>query len=392
AAVVAAREAYNALTSAQKAYVTNLEKLQQAESKIAELKAQADQEALDKAAAKLVADQIDALNVQSLNDESAVVAAREAYNALTSAQKAYVTNLEKLVAAETKIADLKAEKEAQEAADKAAAQAVTDAIAALNVDSLDDEADVVAAREAYDALTDTQKDLVTNLAVLKAAEQTILQLKADYEAQIEADKMLAQIVTDQIDALNVQSLSNEPAVVAARAAYERLTDAQKGYVTNLDKLEQAEATIADLTAQTEKEAADKAAAKVVADQIDALNVQSLDDEPDVVATREAYNALTADQKAYVTNLGKLETAEQAIADLKNVVPPVEILYGDVDGDGNVSAADALEVLKAVVGKSTLTDDQTKAADTDGNGKIEAGDALNILKKVVNKIDKFPVEK
>ena len=380
------------MTSAQKAYVTNLEKLQQAESKIAELKAQADQEALDKAAAKLVADQIDALNVQSLNDESAVVAAREAYNALTSAQKAYVTNLEKLVAAETKIADLKAEKEAQEAADKAAAQAVTDAIAALNVDSLDDEADVVAAREAYDALTDTQKDLVTNLAVLKAAEQTILQLKADYEAQIEADKMLAQIVTDQIDALNVQSLSNEPAVVAARAAYERLTDAQKGYVTNLDKLEQAEATIADLTAQTEKEAADKAAAKVVADQIDALNVQSLDDEPDVVATREAYNALTADQKAYVTNLGKLETAEQAIADLKNVVPPVEILYGDVDGDGNVSAADALEVLKAVVGKSTLTDDQTKAADTDGNGKIEAGDALNILKKVVNKIDKFPVEK
>ncbi|MBR4868277.1 MAG: dockerin type I repeat-containing protein, partial [Clostridia bacterium] len=68
-----------------------------------------------------------------------------------------------------------------------------------------------------------------------------------------------------------------------------------------------------------------------------------------------------------------------------------ILYGDVDGDTKVTAADALEVLKAVVGKVTLTDDQKLAADVDGNGKVDAADALDILKKVVGKIDKFLVE-
>ncbi len=66
-------------------------------------------------------------------------------------------------------------------------------------------------------------------------------------------------------------------------------------------------------------------------------------------------------------------------------------YGDVDGDGNVKAADALMILKAVVGKTTLTAAQITAGDVDGDGQIKAADALNILKKVVGKIDKFPVE-
>ena len=71
--------------------------------------------------------------------------------------------------------------------------------------------------------------------------------------------------------------------------------------------------------------------------------------------------------------------------------PVEGVIGDVDGNGKVEATDALEVLKAVVGKVTLTDEQLVLADTDGNGEADATDALNILKKVVGKIDKFPVE-
>ncbi len=69
----------------------------------------------------------------------------------------------------------------------------------------------------------------------------------------------------------------------------------------------------------------------------------------------------------------------------------DLMFGDVNGDGKVTAVDALEVLKSVVGKVTLPDDQSTAADTDGNGKADAADALNILKKVVGKIDKFPVE-
>ena len=68
-----------------------------------------------------------------------------------------------------------------------------------------------------------------------------------------------------------------------------------------------------------------------------------------------------------------------------------IVIADIDNVKIVTAADALEVLKSVVGKVTLTEDQTKAADVDGSGKVDAADALDILKKVVGKIDKFPVE-
>ena len=128
---------------------------------------------------------------------------------------------------------------------------------------------------------------------------------------------------------------------------------------------------------------------MVIDQIEVLNVQTLDDQGAVEAAREAYGALTDTQKALVTNLDQLSAAEQAIEALKN--PPVTILCGDVDGDGKVTAADALEVLKSVVGKTILDENQFKAADTDGSGKADAADALNILKKVVGKLQIFPVE-
>ncbi len=390
--VEAARNAYKALTDAQKAFVTNLDVLVAAENEIVRLKALAEQEAADKAAAQVVVNQIDALIVDSLDDEADVVAARNAYKGLTDAQKGYVTNLAKLQAAEAKIAELKLAQEQQDAADLAAAKAVVDKINALNVKSLDDEADVVAARAAFNALTDNQKGLVTNLSKLEDAEDDIVRLKAEAAAKIEADKAAAKTISDMIDSLPATIvLTDESAVNMIRSAYNNLTDDQKGYVTNLEKLEAAEAKIAELKEQAAIIAADKAAAKQVDDVIDALDVKTLDDEPAVVAAREAYNALTDAQKGYVTKLDKLEAAEQAIQDLKNVVPPVVILYGDVDGDGKVSAADALEVLKSVVGKVTLTDEQIVVADVDGSGKVDAADALDILKKVVGKIDKFAVE-
>ena len=377
AAVAAARAAYTALPEEAKALVTALAKLQNAEAEIARLKAEAEL----KAKAQPVIDQINALNVQSPSDEAAVKAARTAYTNLSSLAKTYVTNLDKLEEAEAKIAQLKQDEL------KAAAQVVMDQIDALNVQSLDDEAAVKAARTAYNDLGAEVKPFVTNLDKLQAAETKIAELKFQQE-QNEENKAAAKVVIDRIEALNVQSLDDKPAVVAARAAYEALTDAQQGLVTNLAKLENAETKVAEL----EQEEQNQAAAKAVMDQIDALNVQSLEDKPAVVAARAAYEDLTDVQKGLVTNLAKLENAEAKIDELENpVIPPVTVTYGDVDGDGKVSATDALEVLKSVVGKVTLTDHQFKAADTDGNGKADAADALNILKKVVGKIDKFPVE-
>ncbi len=206
------------------------------------------------------------------------------------------------------------------------------------------------------------------------------------------DNQAAQAVVDMISLLNVQTLDDEADVLAARNAYNDLTDAQKQLVSNLDRLQAAEEAIEQLKVEAENLAADKAAAKAVDDIIEALDVKSLDDEPAVIAAREVYEALTESQKGYITKLERLEAAEQAIQDLKNATPPVVILYGDVDEDGKVSATDALEILKSVVGNVTLTDQQKILADVDGDKKLSSVDALLILKKVVGKIDCFPVEK
>jgi len=103
AAITAARAAYDALTDAQKALVTNATVLTAAESALADLK----QEAADKAAAAAVDTLIDAIGEVTLNSEADITAARAAHDALTEAQKAYVTKLDVLVAAEAALEALK---------------------------------------------------------------------------------------------------------------------------------------------------------------------------------------------------------------------------------------------------------------------------------------------
>ena len=61
------------------------------------------------------------------------------------------------------------------------------------------------------------------------------------------------------------------------------------------------------------------------------------------------------------------------------------LYGDIDGDGNITSADALIVLKAAAGKTTLTDNEMQAADVNADGKVNSADALEILKYASGKM-------
>jgi len=68
-----------------------------------------------------------------------------------------------------------------------------------------------------------------------------------------------------------------------------------------------------------------------------------------------------------------------------------ILYGDVSGEGEVSAYDAALVAQAAVGLITLTAEQIQAADVSGEGEVSAYDAALIAQKAVGLINKFPVE-
>ncbi len=138
----------------------------------------------DQAAVNEVIGKIDAIGTVEYTEESKskIDAARNAYNALTDAQKALVTNCETLTAAEASYAALQTQAE-QEAADQAAADEVIGKIDAIGEVEYTEasKAKIDAAREAYNALTDAQKELVSNYATLTAAESRYAELKAAAE-------------------------------------------------------------------------------------------------------------------------------------------------------------------------------------------------------------------
>ncbi len=242
-AVNSARAAYNILTAAQKGYVTNYSRLQAAEERIIELEA----EALEQAQVNSVIAEINALPYPvTLDDKDAVEAVRTAYDALTSAQKARVINYNTLAAAESTIAALEAQEEADKI-DKDAAEAVIELIDAIPDDvSLTDKPTVEAARTAYDGLTENQKKLVANYYKLINAE-TVIQTLEDYENATDEDRAAADKVIDLINTLPEEiTLEDKPIVESVRTAYEALTDNQKKIVINYQILINAEVRIAEL--------------------------------------------------------------------------------------------------------------------------------------------------
>ncbi len=195
--------------------------------------------------------------------------------------------------------------------DGAAAEAVIAQIDAIGEVTLASEPAIVAAREAYDALTEIHKKLVTNYATLTTAEATLEILKK----QAEGDAAAAQAVTDLINNIGVISYTPEckALIDAARAAYDALTDAQKALVPNYATLEVAEQIYAEL----KKEAEDnQAAANAVIAKINAIGEVTLASEAAINEARDAYNALNSIQQELVTNYGTLLAAENALEELK----------------------------------------------------------------------------
>ena len=303
----AAREAYNALTDAQKALVTNLETLTTAETAYANLKAAAEKAAADQLAADDVIAKITAIGEVAYNETSKglIDAARNAYTALTEDQRALVNNYEVLTTAETTYANLKAAAE-KAAADQLAAGEVIGKINAIGEVAYTTECKnlIDAARNAYSELTADQKALVTNYEVLTTAETTYANLKAAAE-KAAADKAAADDVIAKINAIGEVAYTEacKNLIDAARNAYNALTADQKALVTNIEVLTTAETTYANLKAAAEKAAADKLAADDVIAKINAIGEVAYTEACKnlIDAARNAYNALTADQKALVTN-------------------------------------------------------------------------------------------
>ncbi len=170
ARIDAARKAYDKLSYAEKKQVENYAELQSAEKTYAELKQKEDQTR---------ADEVMRLIDEMGRDKTKVADARKAYDQLTAEQKKLVTNYARLTAAEYERASSVATKSDWSAADDAIAR--IDAIGTKVSEASREQ--IEAAHAACDALSDTQRALVSNYALLEAAEGALERLNdlTDFE-------------------------------------------------------------------------------------------------------------------------------------------------------------------------------------------------------------------
>ncbi len=408
--------------------------------------------------------------------EKAVTVARNAYNDLDGAirEKMLDKDVEaKLFAAEQKLADYKAP---QDTAKVEAVRALINALPNASRLTSNDREQVTTAYNAFLALTQEQKAQLTEAERQKIRDcmEVIRSLHSD---EVDADrlaKVLANIedVTDVkqteagyvAEAAEVYNGLGKSAQKAAKALYTQLKTAQKSLtknqkaadkfrttmekklpaaptaltfktIKNVTAVETAYAKLstgaksfvvddyAKLTPYIEQKAKLEAGQEAVNNVIAMIKALpkaskiSLDSEPAIQNAREAYDAL-GDLKGSVTNLKTLESAEKALADLKEfedeaktvkalieAIPAVDELRYDHDtknledsDDKKIEAAraayDALAA-KGKVAKSCIDKDTLNTLKTAEKAmkKLVSTDTKDIkaAEKVVQRIAKLPTD-
>ena len=190
-----------------------------------------------------------------------------------------------------------------------------DAIPALDEITLDDANTINLAKRAYDQLDETVCDALIPAEKTEKLEKALeklaeLQKKAEEEAALKKDQDAAAKVKQMIEALpQTITTVDEEQILAAEAAYAKLSKRAKGFVDNYEKLQNARTALD----AAKKREADQAAAAKVEKQIEDLPTDvKTTDEAAIKAARKAFENLTADQQGMVTNLSKLEAAEAAL--------------------------------------------------------------------------------
>ena len=282
---------------------------------------------------------------------------------------------------------------------EATAEVVKSKIDALpNADevTIEDKTDIQKARDAYNALDDTEKGKITEDTLKKLTDAEDALAAAEASNVINALPSAADITT-----------ANKEAVEAARKAYDDLTDAQEAYVSTdtLKKLTDAEEALKELT--------DKAAADSVTDTINKLPASdkvATTDKAAIEAARKAYDALTADQKAKVTpeTLKNLEAAEKALAaaekketDDTDAAKKVTDAINALPASDKVATTDKAAIEAARKAYDALTAEQKAKVTPDTLKKLEAAekalataekketDDTDAAKKVNDAIGKLP---
>lgn len=273
-------------------------------------------EDLEKAIAVLPAD----VNAVTTVHFDAIDAAQAQYAALSHELKGTLVNQS------AHLADLVAR-----VADMRAAADVVDKITAIGTVTLESEAAIIAAKDAYNTLTPDQKALITaeQLKVLTDAE-------AAYNALANEADFLAKVAAIG----TIINLSSEEDITAAKTAYNALNETQKAEVSS----EYAALTIAETVLAVVK--------KIAA--IDATI--TLSSEEEITAARTAFSALsTSTLMNRVGNAADLTNAEAAL----NVIKKINA----IDASVTLSSKDKIEVARAAYNKLD-SNQKTRVGSTD----------------------------
>ena len=210
-------------------------------------------------------------------------------------------------------------------------------ISMIKIDPTKDTADGAELIELYDAEGFSQYCICS---VICGPDGT-LYYKNDSLNVLAVSSSAENAVIVLIDAIgDALTLDSEEVIAIARSAYDALTEEQQALVSNYETLTAAEEELAQL----KKAAADKAAADAAVEKISAIGTVTLESRTEIEAARTAYDALTADQKALVSNYGTLTAAE---ASLKTMQEAAEKAAADK------AAADAVTAKITAIGTVTL---------------------------------------
>ena len=327
--------------------------------------------------------QLKAAEEVSLDDKDDIIAARNAYDALTKDQKALVSPeaLEKL-----------------EACEEAYSEALAKEINKIENITEQNENSVKAIMDVYNELPDATKDVVDK----KLGRSGVKKVRDIEKALDITDKVINLGDVNDID------LSDEKAVSLVRTAYELLTDSQKAMVSanTIDKLEAAEEKIEVLKADMAlKDAIDLAKERLddyadakklsdfTADEATAFNMAVSDGKTAINAAAnkdEVAEALTNAKEAVDAAVSKIEkdradvaAANKAVADAITAADNAIIEADKAAADEYASDIDKLAITSAKLDVETakLAAQEAVTVDDKNSKAQELQDVVNTLIEV-----------
>ena len=161
---------------------------------------------------------------------------------------------------------------------------------------------IYSAFEKYNLLTDEQKTLVSNFDFLENAKQTYNQLQANN-------------VIEAINSIGVVTLQSEYRITIAQGKYDLLTPEQQKLVTNYDDIQFSRDEFSKLQVANVMDLIG-AIGEVKINTTSAINAGKIENKSKAVEARASYEKLDSGQKQKVTNFALLESIEKTIAGIE----------------------------------------------------------------------------